>query len=349
MTRIAIVGAGAVGGYVGGFMARDGRDVTLIDAWPAHIEKIRADGLRLEGATPEDCFTTRPQALHINQVESLSRQEPIDIAIVSTKSYDTEWATMLARPLLSPQGFVVSLQNSINEERIAALVGWGKVVGCIASSIAVELEAPGLIRRNAQRGGDAYTVFRAGEPHGRITPRLEQFVDMVKSADSAKATSNLWGERWSKLVINSMRNGMAAVTGLCGNENDRREMSRRLAIRLAGEGVKVGRALGYDIEPILKLNPDKFVAAAEGGNEALGEVEEVILEQTKRRGEGQRPSMGQDMIKGRKTEIEFLNGLVAAKGREVGIPTPVNDKMVALVKKVERGDLKPDPDNIRGI
>ena len=70
---------------------------------------------------------------------------------------------MMMKPLLGPQGYVVSLQNSINEERIAGIVGWGKVVGCIASSIAVELEGPGLIRRNALRGGDAYTVFRAGE------------------------------------------------------------------------------------------------------------------------------------------------------------------------------------------
>src|ERR1700719_4151474 len=104
--RIAVIGAGAVGGYVGGHLARLGHDVTLIDAWPGHVEAIRADGLDLTGVTAEEDCVGRANALHISDVQNLGRQRPIDIAIVSVKSYDTEWAAMLIRPYLEPTGYV---------------------------------------------------------------------------------------------------------------------------------------------------------------------------------------------------------------------------------------------------
>ena len=107
----------------------------------------------------------------------------------------------LIRPYLAPDGFVVSLQNCINEERIAGVVGWGRVMGCIASLISAELYAPGRIKRTVPLGGSAHTVFRIGEVHGRTTPRAEYMAGLLSSVDSARVTSNLWGERWSKLVI----------------------------------------------------------------------------------------------------------------------------------------------------
>src|SRR4051812_12158838 len=99
--RIAIVGAGAVGGYLGGHLARTGNDVTLIDPWPEHVETIRKHGLQLSGMTDDESCTVQVPTMHIAEVQSLSRLRPIDIAIVSTKSYDTEWATLLIRPYLS--------------------------------------------------------------------------------------------------------------------------------------------------------------------------------------------------------------------------------------------------------
>jgi len=138
--RIAVVGTGALGGYVGGYLAHHGHDVTLIDMWPEHIEAIRARGLELDGITPEERFTvTRAKTMHLTEVQSLSKQQPIDVAFVSVKSYDTEWATTLIRPYLAAGGCVVSLQNCMNEERIANLVGWGKTLGVISSLISVEL------------------------------------------------------------------------------------------------------------------------------------------------------------------------------------------------------------------
>src|SRR5574337_1430164 len=137
--RIAVVGAGAVGGYVGGHLAGNGFDVTLVDPWPEHIEAIRADGLSLEGVTAEETCIVRVPTMHLTEVQELARQRPIDIAFVSVKSYDTEWATMLISQYLAPGAVVVSLQNCINEERIAGIVGWGRTMGCIAARISVDL------------------------------------------------------------------------------------------------------------------------------------------------------------------------------------------------------------------
>src|SRR5206468_3464864 len=124
--RIAVVGAGALGGYVGGTLAHLGHDVTLIDAWPEHVETIRARG---------------------------------------------------------------------------------RVLGVVASIISVDMYEAGRIRRTVGKGGEKHTVFRVGEPHGRITPRAEELAGWLKGIDSSKVTTNLWGERWSKLVQNGMGNG----------------------------------------------------------------------------------------------------------------------------------------------
>jgi hypothetical protein len=152
--RIAIIGAGAVGAYVGGYLARAGEDVTVVDPWPEHVEHMRREGLELSGLSDEECFSTPITAMHITDVQSFARAGAIDIAFICMKSYDTGWATMLVKDYLAPGGFVVSLQNCINEERIAGIVGWGKTLGCIASQIAVELCGPGQVRRGVPRGGD---------------------------------------------------------------------------------------------------------------------------------------------------------------------------------------------------
>ena len=168
--KIAFVGAGAVGGYAGAHMVAAGEDVTFIDPWPAHVEHMRKHGLRVTHAMKEPEFTVPVRALHVTDAQQLAKEKPVDIAFVCMKSYDTAWAAMLIRQYLAPDGYVVSLQNCMNEETIAGVVGWGKTLGCIASSsITVNLPEPGHIHRGAAKHGAAHTVFRAGEVHGRVT------------------------------------------------------------------------------------------------------------------------------------------------------------------------------------
>src|ERR1700740_3377693 len=225
--KIVIVGAGAVGGYAGAHMVQAGEDVTFIDPWPEHVEHMRKHGLRVTHARDVPEFTVPVRALHVTDAQQLAKEKPVDIAFVCMKSYDTAWAAMLIQQYLAPDGYVVSLQNCMNEETVAGVVGWGRTLGCIASRILVELRAPGHVHRNAGKAGAAHTVFRAGEVHGRITPRADEVRRLVAHADSAKTTDNLWGERWSKLVANSMYNGLSAGTGLTSTEVVQRDALRR--------------------------------------------------------------------------------------------------------------------------
>jgi len=349
--RIAVVGTGALGGYVGGHLAHQGHDVTLIDMWPEHIETIRARGLELDGITPEEKLTvTQAKTMHITELQSLSKQKPVDIAFVAVKSYDTEWATMMIRPYLASDGYVVSLQNCINEERIAGIVGWGKTLGVVSSLISVELYEPGRIRRMVEKGGDKHTVFRVGEVHGVVTKRVEELVSMFSAIDSAKATTNLWGERWTKLCQNGMRNGVSASTGLSGKECDRNDAIRCFSIKLGGEAVRVGQALGYQLVNLGKLAPERLALASEGNQDALVEIENLMMSRaaSNPRAGIQRPSMAQDMRKGRRTEIQFMNGFIAEKGRFVGVAAPAHEKLTEIVTRVEQGEIPQSPANLGG-
>ena len=342
--RIAVVGTGALGGYVGGWLAHTGHDVTLIDMWPENIEAIRARGLEFDGLTDEERITVKAaKTMHLTEVQSLAKQKPIDIAFVSVKSYDTEWATSLIKPYLAPGGFVVSLQNCLNEEKIAGIMGWGKTLGVVASLISVELYEPGRIRRMVPKGGEQHTVFRVGEVHGIVTPRVQELVDMLSKIDSSKPTTNLWGERWTKLCQNGMANGVAAATGMSGKDRDNHEAIRRFSIRLGGEAVRVGQALGYQLVKLGKMDPERLALASEGHADALVEIEEIMRNRSAAnpRAGIQRPSMAQDMRKGRRTEIQLMNGYIAEKGKLVGIPTPTHEKITDVVTRVERGALKP--------
>jgi 2-dehydropantoate 2-reductase len=348
--RIAIVGTGAVGGYVGAYMAQAGEDVTFVDFWPENIEKIRTAGLRISHLRDVPEFTTPAQALHVTELQRFSKERPIDIAFVCTKSYDTAWATMMIRQYLAPGGFVVSLQNCINEEAIAGVVGWGKTLGAIASSITVELCEPGHVRRAGGKHGAAHTVFRVGEVHGIITERAREICRLLALSDSAKLTRNLWGERWTKLVVNGMGNGVSASTGLITRDILLDDGLRHFTARLGSEAIRVGQALGYELEEIHHLDPDLIARAGEGDVAAKAEFDKHRLAEAQKPGGGaHRPSMGQDMVKGRRTEIEFLNGFIVEKGKSVGLPTPANAALTDIVKRVEKGEFEPDKRHILAL
>ena len=341
--KIVMVGTGALGGYIGGNLAHQGMDVTFIDMWQENLDAIRTRGLELDGVTAEEKFSVKTdKVLHLEKINELGNGKPVDIAFISVKSYDTEGVTKAIKPFLAPDGYVVSLQNCINEDAISAIIGADKTLGVIASIISVELYEAGRIRRMAAKGGDKHTVFRIGEVNGGETDRVKELVALFSLIDSTKATTNLFGERWSKLIQNSMRNGVAAVTGLTSGECDSNESPRRFAIRVGGEGVRVADKLGIKLVGLGGMQPEQLAKASEGDIAAMAEVEKIMIARnaSNPRAGIQRPSMAQDMKKGRRTEVEFMNGYIADKGRKLGIATPSNLKLVDLVLKVQRGELK---------
>ena len=336
--RIGIIGAGAIGCVVGGLLTKAGRDVTLIDQWPEHVETMKTKGLRLSGTCGDHRIPVR--ALHIHEAQLI--ETPFDAAFVAVKSYDTEWATALAvRYLAQPDGVVVDFQNGINDERVAAVAGRGRTLGCVIT-IGAGMYEPG----HAMRTDTGRLGFRIGELDGKETARARELAQIMSDVAGAKVTTNLFGERWSKLAVNCMANPLAGLSGLGSAEVRSEPVPCRIAIQIAAEVVKVGRACGHEIEPIYGIAAQRFVDAAEGRGRA--EVEADMAAGAKHL-TGGRPSLLQDVLRGRRTEIDYLNGYVCEQGRRVGIPTPFNDAMVAAIHSHGVGKLRPDPKNLEPL
>ena len=336
--RIGIIGAGAIGSVVGGMLTRAGRDVTFIDQWPEHVEAMRRQGLRLSGTCGE--HTVKVKALHIHEAQAIV--EPFDAVFIAVKSYDTEWATALGlRYLKSPDGVVVGFQNGVNDERVAAVAGRHRTLGCVIT-IGAGLYEPGhAMRTDTQKIG-----FKIGELDGADTRRARALAELVSAVAPAQVTPNLFGERWSKLAINCMGNPLAGLSGLGSAEIRSEPATARIAIAITAEVVTVGRALGQEVEPIFGIEAQRFVDAAQGRDR-----ERVMadLAAGAKSLAGGRPSMLQDVMRGRRTEIDHLNGYVVEQGRTVGVPTPFNDAVVRLVNSFAVGALKPDPRHLEPL
>ena len=346
--RIAFVGAGAIGGYMGAHLVRAGEEVVFIDGWAEHVEKMRRDGIVVKGMNPDEGFTTPVRVLHISDVQSLNREAPIDIAFIAVKSYDTDWATQLILPYMAGDGVLVSMQNGINEDAIAAIAGWGRTLGCCVGMHGGEMTEAGVVHRTTPLNTSGKPDLLIGEVHGRITPRAQEIAALLNCAAPADTTTNLWGVRWSKLIINAMRNGVSAATGMSGKERDNDDAVRWLTIRLGSQAVRVGRAMGLSLEPI-SFDLDQLVAAGEGDAAAREQLNRRMVETMAVRSDAQRPSMGQDILKGRRTETDFINGLVARRGVEVGIDASLHAKLNDIVKLVERGKATPSPELVAGL
>jgi 2-dehydropantoate 2-reductase len=267
------------------------------------------------------------------------------------KSYDTEWATMFMKRHLSPSGFMVCSSNSINDETIARIVGYEHTVGLIMSGISVGLMQPGHVTRGGAVGRDSgHDVFRAGELGGVESPRVRALAQMLSCIDGSYVTTNLWGERWSKLATNCMGNALTALSGV--GAGDLAKITPRFAVlrdAVACELVRVGTSLGVSIEPIsgrtaaewLEFLPDlqEDVPAAAPPPATEGHSGPAYP--------GSWPtSTLQDVIKGRRSEVDYLNGYVSRRGLEVGVETPVNDAIVRVLKEVDNHELPPDPVNV---
>ncbi|HXG04855.1 MAG TPA: 2-dehydropantoate 2-reductase [Candidatus Binatia bacterium] len=336
--RIGIIGAGAIGCVVGGLLTRAGHDVTLIDQWPEHVETMKRAGLRLSGTCGEHRVPVT--ALHLHEVQAIA--EPFEALFIAVKGYDTEWATALGRRVLrEPDGYVAVFQNGVNDERVAAIAGRDRTLGCVIT-IGAGLYEPG----HAMRTDTGAVGFTVGELDGRETPRARRLAEVLSAVAPARVTTNLLGERWSKLAVNCMANPLAGLSGYGSAEVRTEPVPRRIAIHIAAEVIRVGRALGHQVEPIYGIAPDRYLAAAEG--RGLAEVE-ADMARSVRHLAGGRPSLLQDVLRGRRTEIEFLNGYVVEQGRRAGVPTPVNEAVVAIFRRYPPGTLKPDPAHLEPL
>jgi 2-dehydropantoate 2-reductase len=348
--NVAVLGAGAIGACIGAYVIKEGQKVTLIDQWSDHIETMKKKGLTIVDRDGE--FTVPVEAYHLSEVSNI--QEKFDIVFLSVKSYDTRWSTYLIEPLLKPTGCILPAQNALNDEMVAEIVGYNRTIGCVPTYSAGVYE-PGKVVRTSPNNTKCFVV---GELNGQVSSRVKEIVEMLQAVGPSEATANIWGSRWTKLQINCMGNSVAGLIGpdLQFLDDEQKKLAMLVRISIAAEVARVGQALGITFEPIFgDLDPGRFADAT------TRKDIDVILEQMmagaaerqpsdeeiKRLGAPPRPSLLQDVMKGRRTEVAQLNGYIAEKGKELGISTPMNDGIVDVFDKMGSGKLKPSPDNLK--
>jgi 2-dehydropantoate 2-reductase len=333
--KLAVLGVGAIGSNIGAYLSRAGRDITLIDMWPAHVEEMKRHGLKVTAQDEE--FTVRVKAVHLADVCTL--REQFDAVFLSVKSYDSVWAAKFIHPYLKPTAVLLPAQNSINEDWVAPVIGYTRVIGCVVT-LGAGLYEPGHVIRTSAPSRPSFAV---GELNGMVTPRVQELVKALTPAGPTHATANLWGDRWAKLTVNSMANAIAGVTGMGSSEMRASAEVFSITLKIASEALAVAAALGVQVEPVGGIPAKAYLEAARGvGRE---ELRTKWVETGRNLGAG-RPSLLQDVLKGRRTEVDYLNGYVVRKGKEVGVPTPMNEAVVEITKRLEAGDLKPDPANL---
>ena len=333
--KIAVLGAGAIGSSVGADLTKTGLDPLIIDQWPQHVEAMKMSGLHI-GMTDED-LKIPVRACHLCELATLN--EEFDIVLLIVKSYDTRWMAELIKPYLKSGGGLVGVQNSMNDDAIAGIIGRERTVGCVVE-LSAEVFMPGVVQRNTTRKG---TWFAVGELDGSFTPRVREIESILRNVGQVEVTNNIYGAKWTKLIANSMTMGPFGLLGLRGAEAAELPGMFEISVRLGQEALAVGAALGYRIEPVFGLSEKEFSGSSD---EVLITAMKTLIHHV---GTRARTAPIQDHIKGRKSEMEFINGLVARRGKETGVPTPYNDAVAELARQIDAGALKMDVSNFERL
>jgi 2-dehydropantoate 2-reductase len=297
--RVAVFGAGAVGGYLGLRLAQGGADVSFI-ARGAHLEAMRAHGLTV--ITPEGDRST----VAVQATDDPADVGPVDVVLFLVKSYDTEEAAGRLAPLIGQGTGVLSLQNGIdNEERIAAAVGREHVLGGAAYILAA-IESPGVVRSNRAR-----IVVGELEP-GPPSERVQRLVDVaVAGGVDALAADDVRRVKWEKYVLLVAFSAVTAATQLTVGDIRGSEAASAMMRAIMAEAWSIGRALGV---PLADDHVDRAHA--------------LVLAQADNEG----TSLRHDLLTGHRMELEALQGTLRRLGRETGVPTPWTDAAYAILQ-----------------
>ncbi len=333
--KIAVLGAGANGSSIGADLTKAGLDITLIDQWPAHVEAMKANGLDI--TLPDEHFKIPVTAWHLCE---LAEHLPLfDVVFVVCKAYDTRWLVKLIEPYLREDSLCVGLQNSMTHTVIADVIGAERTIGAVVE-LSSALFTPGVVTRNTTR---PRTWFGFGEIDGTISPRTELVRALIANVAKAELVENIESAKWTKLVCNCM-NRPIGLTGLRNFEAKDLPGMSEIAVQLGRESRAVGEALGYDIQPIFGLTKDDFTKEdiAEKSDDALLKFRSALLNHV---GPVAKTAAIHDYLKGRRTETSDISGLVARKGKEFGIPVPLNTAVADIDRRITAGELDLDVSN----
>ena len=324
--KIAILGTGANGSCMAADLIEAGYDVTLIDQWPAHVEAMRADGLRIQMHGEEQHVHVR--AHHLCDVCTF--EDKFDIVLLAMKAYDTVWACHLIEPYLQPDGLLVGTQNGMMAEAIATIVGPERTLGC-AYDVAAELHTPGIVKRTLTH---EHSWFGLGSLDPSTAGREEEVAELLRHVGRVEVVPDILSAKWMKLIFNAEMLGALAMLGLPMNEGIHLPGMRDLMLRLGAEAVEVGESLGYHATPILGLSVEDVADSTT--------LPEVLLDAVSGMPTtpGALTTIDMDYIKGRKTEVADINGRVAQELERLGKTGSANAAVAEISERITQGELE---------
>ena len=329
--RAAIYGAGSLGTILGAYITSKGGDIDLINHNEKHVQALNEKGAKIVGTVD---FVQKVNAITDKQMTG-----KYDIIFLMTKQQGNSETVPFLKDYLEDDGVIVTLQNGLPEHQIADVVGEKRVIGCTVAWGATML-GPGVCELTSSP--DSLT-FSLGTIFSETPNHMEEVVSLLKMMGSVEIDRNFIGTRWSKLLINSAFSGMSAALGCTFGEAAAKKDSRRVVQSLMKECIDVCHASGIKIEPVQGKD---IVRLFDYHNPIKKALAFMLIPLAIRKHAKLKASMLQDLEKGKKTEVDSINGSVSQQGRKVGVPTPYNDKVVEIVHRIEAGELLPGRENL---
>jgi 2-dehydropantoate 2-reductase len=327
--KIAVLGTGANGSSIGADLTKAGHDVVLIDQWPEHVQAMRANGLRIE--MPGETLHLSVRAFHLCDVATFT--EPFDIVLLLFKAYDTRWACHLIEPYLAPDGLIAGVQNGMTVDMIAEAVGPERTMGCVIEVSSMMFD-PGVVQRHSP---PPRSWFAVGSIDPATRGREAEIADLLRHSGAVEIVDDIRAAKWMKLVSNATTLVTTAILGMPMLEAVALPGMRDMMLRSGQEALDAGARHGYPVLPIFGLTPDDVRQTNRLVETLLDTLlEGFVLPNTK-------TTVLQDWMKGRHSEVDDINGLVAAQDATAA---PVNAAVVEIAHRIERGELEPGPSNL---
>lgn len=329
--RSAIYGAGSLGTILGAYITKAGEAIDLVNRNKAHVEALRTNGAHVTGTVE---FTQKVNAIFPDEMTGL-----YDIIFLMTKQQQNRQVVSMLKEHLADDGVIVTLQNGLPEPEIAEIVGNQRVIGCTVAWGATLL-GPGVSQLTSEPDSLSFSMGYVSDKEPNHAAEVKALLEKM---GTVVLDTNFIGSRWSKLLINASFSGMSAVCGSTFGEAAADKKSRRIVQGIIKECIDVCAKAEIRIEPVQGKDIVKLL-------DYKGPVKKflsfVIIPIAIKKHALLKASMLQDLEKGKLTEVDSINGAVCSMGRKVGVPTPLNDKVVELVHAFEQGLKKPGFHNV---
>lgn len=332
--KIILVGAGSIGGTTATMLKEKGNDIEIVESNPVRAEKIRTEGITLTGALGEhnQKFTV------YNSTDELT--EKYDVCIIATKYFALSAVATAMLPHVKDDGIFVSMQNGICTGILADAVGKDRTVGCMIGFGATMLKNGDV---NVTSSGE----LKIGRLNGEIDDKVKALGEVYKALLPTTVVTDIDAQLYSKLIINSCINSIAALTGQPVGEMLKDDRAKDIFLEIAREATYISRKMGLKVPPYAKVLNYNLLLLSES-NWYKKNCKKVVSFVGKKFGQV-RPSTLQSLDRGEKTEIDIFNGYISKNGKKYGVPTPVNDQIYAFIKKIENGEEKSSMENLAKI